>query len=102
MSGAARGTDPGLIDFTGNEDGDNVLLFGCQALYFCNYKKSPQPGSHNLSYVEFGSRTFANHGKEVYLGNNQFLYTDPDAEVDCEALTSLLNAIKETLASRSS
>jgi serine/threonine protein kinase len=87
----------GLIDFTGNEDGDNVVLFGCQALYFFNYKKSPQPGPHSLSYDEFGSRTFANHGKEVYLGNNQFLYTDPDAEIDCEALTSLLNAIKETL-----
>jgi len=91
----------GLIDFTGNEDGDNVLLFGCQALYFFNYKKSPQPGSHSLSYEEFGVRTFANHGKEVYLGNNQFLYTDPDAEIDCEALTSLLNAIKETWVNRS-
>jgi hypothetical protein len=33
----------------------------------------------------------------VYLGNNQFLYTDPDAEVDCEALAGLLNAIRQTL-----
>ena len=51
-----------------------------------------------MSYEEFASRTFANHGNEVYLGNNQFLYTDPDA-VDCEAVTSLLNAIRETIVS---
>jgi len=33
----------------------------------------------------------------VYLGNDQFLYLDPDYEVDCEAVTNLLNAIRDTI-----
>jgi tRNA A-37 threonylcarbamoyl transferase component Bud32 len=87
----------GLIDFTGNEDGDNVLFFGCHGLHFCNYKKSRQPGAQRLPYDEFAKRSFVNHGRDVYLGDNQYLCTDPDADVDCEAVTNLLNAVREIM-----
>ena len=90
----------GLVDFSGNEDGDNVLLVGCQGIYFFNYKKSAQAGPRTIPYREFSERSLVNHGNEVYLGNDQFLYLDPDYEVDCEAVTNLLNAIRDIVLER--
>src|SRR5439155_21978762 len=86
----------GLVDFSGNEDGDNVLLVGCQGIYFFNYKKSAQAGPRAVPYREVSECTIVKHGNEVYLGNDQILYLDPDYEVDCEAVTNLLNASSDT------
>jgi hypothetical protein len=90
----------GLLDFTGNESGDNVLLFGSHGIYFHNYKDSPQPGPGTIPYTEFPRHTFVNHGTVVYLGNDRSLYFDPDAGVDCEQVASLLHALREIVQER--
>jgi tRNA A-37 threonylcarbamoyl transferase component Bud32 len=85
----------GIIDFTGNENGDNVLVIGCRGIYYHNLLANAQPGPGTIPYADFSKRVFTNHGREVFLGNEQFLYTDPDQEVDCEQVANLLNALRQ-------
>jgi len=49
-----------------------------------------------LPYSEFARRTFVNQGRAVYLGEGEFVYTDPEWDgVDCEDLAYLLNCVRE-------
>jgi hypothetical protein len=46
-------------------------------------------------------RVFANHGKEVYLGNDQYLTNDPDeSQWDSEYITNMLNALRDIITAR--
>jgi len=90
-----------LADLTGNESGDHVLLFGCRGIYFHDDKHSPKPGPGCIPYDEFPMRVFANHGKEIYLGNDQYLSNDPDeSQWDGEYITNMLNALRDIITAR--
>jgi tRNA A-37 threonylcarbamoyl transferase component Bud32 len=79
------------------EAGDG-LVFGCRALYYHNAQGTDHPGSGSIPYAELGQRSFVNHGKEVYLGNDQFLACPEVRGVDCEQLVWLLYEIREFFA----
>jgi hypothetical protein len=85
----------GLIDLSGNEDGDNCLLFGQAGLYIHNPSDSAHSGSVAIPYVELSKRTFVNHGDAIYLGRDQFLHNSEGAVADCETLLNLLNKVRE-------
>jgi tRNA A-37 threonylcarbamoyl transferase component Bud32 len=89
----------GLLDFTGEDSGEDALLFGCRGLYYHNREDSVQPGAGSIPYEELPQRSFVNHGQAVYLGKEQFLCPDPDV-VDCEQLAALLAEVRTLLVSR--
>jgi tRNA A-37 threonylcarbamoyl transferase component Bud32 len=87
----------GLIDLTGEDEMSRCVLFGNTAVFF-NTKRKKEEIKGAIAYAEFPERTFVNHGKAVYLGQEQFLYVDPDeCGVDGETLANLLNALRETV-----
>jgi hypothetical protein len=85
----------GVVDLTGNEDGDNCLVFGSTAIYIYNPPESRHPGYVVIPYTELQTRVFVNHGDSVYLGNDQFLHNSDSAVVECEQLMKLLNRIRD-------
>jgi tRNA A-37 threonylcarbamoyl transferase component Bud32 len=91
----------GLIDFTGDEDDvERCVIFGSTAMFFST-KRKKEDAKGAIAYAGFPERSFVNHGKAVYLGNDQFLYLDPDeSPVDGETVANLLNALRETLVAR--
>jgi hypothetical protein len=75
-------------------------VFGCRALYYHNAAQTAHAGSASIPYAELSKRSLVNHGKAVYLGNDQFLEPHPDdTGVDCEKLTQLLHEVQQMFAS---
>ena len=89
----------GILDFSGGEPGEDGVVFGCRALFYHNSEETEHAGSDSILYAELSKRSFVNHGKAVYLGNDQFLEPQPDETgVDCEKLTRLLHEVQQLLA----
>jgi tRNA A-37 threonylcarbamoyl transferase component Bud32 len=94
----------GLLDLTYGETATHSLLFGSQGIYFHNVAESDSPGPWAVRYEEFPSRSFVNHGTQVYLGNDQFLCPEADwceyYPDGCETVAHLLNAVRQALQPR--
>jgi hypothetical protein len=85
----------GIIDLTGDEDDmTHHVLFATTGLYYC-VTRGKKAVAGAVPYAEFPGRVFVNHGKEVYLGGDQFLPLDPDeGHPECEDVVNLLNEIR--------
>jgi hypothetical protein len=88
----------GLLDLTSEESAEHSLVFGGKGLYYHNPRKSDCPGPGAVRYEEFPSRTFVNHGTQVYLGKDQFLCPEADwcenYPEGCDRIAHLLNAVR--------
>lgn len=90
-----------LADLTGEESAQYCLVFGCQGIYFRNPPKGECPGVGAIPYAEFPARAFVNHGRQVYLGGEQYLCPVEDCESpDCETLAGMLSSVRQLIASR--
>jgi hypothetical protein len=88
----------GLLDLTAEETAEHSLVFGDKGVYYHNPKKSEFPGPGAVRYAEFASRTFVNHGTQVYLGKDQFLCPEADwcenYPDGCDKIIHLLNTVR--------
>jgi tRNA A-37 threonylcarbamoyl transferase component Bud32 len=87
----------GVVDLTGNENGDNCLVFGKTALYVHNPSDSGHPGAFSVPCTELAGREFVNHGDSVCLGEGQFLHNSEDAVAECDQLIKLLNKVRQSV-----
>jgi tRNA A-37 threonylcarbamoyl transferase component Bud32 len=85
-----------MLDFTGDgDDATQSLLFGSSGIYF-HVEKDGEEITHSVPYADFGRRSFVNHGKEVYLGDDVPLTPPEDFDtVSCETICNILNALKQ-------
>lgn len=87
-----------LLDFTGDEDdASQSLLFGSSGIYFHIDKGSgvAKEITSSVPYTDFRRRSFVNHGKSVYLGDDVLLTPPEECGVSCETICNMLNALKQ-------
>jgi hypothetical protein len=74
-----------------------AVLFTNAGVYFLTEKGEQVTSTKSIEYEEFPDRTFVNHGRSVYLGEDESITPHPDQAIYCQTLCDMLNAVKATM-----